>query len=158
MERSRYPMLVQMGNTRIISINAKTELIICMEQVSITGGINMNDNVNKPSRYQGSKGLESIEVIDNFIGNLSGKAAWCWGNAIKYLLRFQDRQCERFAFMLKQKRLDNKLSREALSKKLGYSQSLIKKWECLEVHPNLYNVEDVATYFDLPVNVLIGEE
>ena len=49
----------------------------------------MTDNVNKPSHYQGSKGLESIEVIDNFIGDLSGKAAWCWGNAIKYLLRFQ---------------------------------------------------------------------
>ena len=47
------------------------------------------DNVNKPSHYQGSKGLESIEVIDNFIGNLIGKAAWCWGNTIKYLLRFQ---------------------------------------------------------------------
>ena len=72
--------------------------------------------------------------------------------------RFSDRQCERFAFMLKQKRLDNKLSRKALSKKLGYSQSLIKKWECLEVHPNLYNVEDVATYFNLPVNVFIGKE
>ena len=25
------------------------------------------DNVNKPNHYQGSKGLESIEVIDNFI-------------------------------------------------------------------------------------------
>lgn len=49
----------------------------------------MSDNVNKPSHYQGSKGLESIEVIDNFIGDLPGKAAWCWGNAIKYLLRFQ---------------------------------------------------------------------
>ena len=45
----------------------------------------ISDNVNKPSHYQGSKGLESIEVIDNFIG----KAAWCLGNAIKYLLRFQ---------------------------------------------------------------------
>lgn len=33
------------------------------------------DNVNKPSHYQGSKGLESIEVIDNFMGNLPGKAA-----------------------------------------------------------------------------------
>ena len=43
------------------------------------------DNVNKPSHYQGSKGLESIEVIDNFIGKLP----WCWGNAIKNLLRFQ---------------------------------------------------------------------
>ena len=65
------------------------ELIICTEQVNIMGGIDMTDNVNKPSHYQGSKGLESIEVIDNFIGNLIGKAAWCWGNAIKYLLRFQ---------------------------------------------------------------------
>lgn len=35
----------------------------------------MTDNVNKPSHYQGSKGLESIEVIDNFIGDLPGKAA-----------------------------------------------------------------------------------
>lgn len=74
------------------------------------------------------------------------------------LEKISQRQCERFAFMLKQKRIDNKLSREALSKKLGYSQSLIKKWESLEVHPNLYNVEDVATYFNLPVNVFIGEE
>ena len=49
----------------------------------------ISDNVNKPSHYQGSKGLESIEVIDNFIGNLIGKSAWCWGNTIKYLLRFQ---------------------------------------------------------------------
>lgn len=65
------------------------ERIICMEQVNIMGGINMTDNVNKPSHYQGSKGLESIEVIDNFIGDLPGKAAWCWGNAIKYLLQFQ---------------------------------------------------------------------
>ena len=65
------------------------ELIICTEQVNIMGGIDMTDNVNKPSHYQGSKGLESIEVIDNFIGDLPGKAAWCWGNAIKYLLRFQ---------------------------------------------------------------------
>ena len=55
------------------------ELIICTEQVNIMGGIDMTDNVNKPSHYQGSKGLESIEVIDNFIGSLPGKAAWCWG-------------------------------------------------------------------------------
>lgn len=72
--------------------------------------------------------------------------------------KISKRQCERFAFMLKQKRLDNKLSREKLSKKLGYSQSLIKKWESLETRPNLYNVEDVATYFELPVNIFIGEE
>lgn len=33
----------------------------------------MTDNVNKPSHYQGSKGLESIEVIDNFIGDLPAR-------------------------------------------------------------------------------------
>lgn len=47
------------------------------------------DNINNPSHYQGANGLEGIEVIDNFIGNLQGKAAWSWGNAIKYMLRFQ---------------------------------------------------------------------
>lgn len=33
--------------------------------------------------------LKKLVDIDNFIGDLPGKAAWCWGNAIKYLLRFQ---------------------------------------------------------------------
>ena len=31
------------------------------------------DNINKPSHYQGANGLEGIEVIDNFIGNLQGR-------------------------------------------------------------------------------------
>ena len=71
--------------------------------------------------------------------------------------RLSERQCERFAFMLKQKRLDNKLSRSQLSKKLGYSQSEIVKWENKVRKPNMYQVEDVATFFKIPVNVLIGE-
>lgn len=71
--------------------------------------------------------------------------------------RLSERQCERFAFMLKQKRLDNKLSRSQLSKKLGYSQSEIVKWENKVRKPNMYQVEDVATFFEVPVNVLIGE-
>lgn len=72
--------------------------------------------------------------------------------------RLSERQCERFAFMLKQKRIDNKLSRSQLSKALGYSQSEIANLENRLRKPNYYIVEDVATYFDLPVNVLIGEE
>ena len=68
------------------------------------------------------------------------------------------RQCERFAFMLRQKRKDNKLSRKKLADKLRYSDSTIKKWENLELKLNLYNVEDVATYFKLPMNIFIGEE
>lgn len=72
--------------------------------------------------------------------------------------KLSDQQCERFAFMLKQKRLDNKLSRNQLSKVLGYSQSEIANFENRLRKPNYYIVEDVATYFNLPVNVLIGEE
>lgn len=49
------------------------------------------DMVNKPSHYQGAYGLEAIAVIDNFIGALSGKKAWAWGNMIKYVLRFQNK-------------------------------------------------------------------
>ena len=60
--------------------------------------------------------------------------------------------------MLKQKRLDNKLSRSQLSNKLGYSQSEIANLENRLRKPNYYIVEDVATYFNLPVNVFIGEE
>lgn len=67
------------------------------------------------------------------------------------------RQCELFAFMLKQKRKDNKLSQEKLGKKLGYCRSHIYKWENLKSAPDMYNVEDVATYFNLPLNVFIGE-
>lgn len=67
------------------------------------------------------------------------------------------RQCELFAFMLKQKRKDNKLSQEYLGKKLGYGRSHIYKWENLKSTPDMYNVEDVATYFNLPMNVFIGE-
>ena len=71
--------------------------------------------------------------------------------------KLSDQQCERFAFMLKQKRIDNKLSRSELAKKLGYSSREIMKWEKKTKKPNLYQVEDVATYFNLPLNVLIGE-
>ena len=71
--------------------------------------------------------------------------------------RLSDRQCERFAFMLKQKRLDNNLSRSQLSKKLGYSYAEIMKCENKTKKPNFYQVEDVATFFKIPVNVLIRE-
>lgn len=67
------------------------------------------------------------------------------------------RQRELFAFMLKQKRKDNKLSQENLGKKLGYCRSHIYKWETCKVRPNLYQVEDVATYFNLPMNIFLGE-
>ena len=76
---------------------------------------------------------------------------------MNYEQRLNDNQRKRFAFMLKQKRKDNKIPLEKLGNKLGYSTATISNWENLKAVPDLYNVEDVATYFNLPMNVLIGE-
>lgn len=76
---------------------------------------------------------------------------------MNYEQRLNDKQRQRFAFMLKQKRKDSKLSQEKLGDILGYAQSDIFKWKTCKARPNLYQVEDVATYFNLPLNILIGE-
>ena len=47
------------------------------------------DKVNNPNHYQGAFGLEAIEVVRNFAGSLTAVQGFYWGNAIKYLLRFQ---------------------------------------------------------------------
>ena len=77
---------------------------------------------------------------------------------MNYEQRLNDNQQKRFAFMLKQKRKDNKITLEKLGNKLGYSTATISNWENLKAVPDLYNVEDVATYFNLPMNVFIREE
>lgn len=76
---------------------------------------------------------------------------------MNYEQRLNVNQRKRFAFMLKQKRKDNKIPLEKLGNKLGYSTTTISNWENLKAVPYLYNVEDVATYFNLPLNILIGE-
>ena len=50
-----------------------------------------DDKVNNPNHYQGKFGLEAIEVVRNFAGNLTAVQGFYWGNAIKYLLRFQSK-------------------------------------------------------------------
>ena len=64
------------------------EVITCMEQVNITGGIDMTDNVNNPSHYQGRYGMESIDALRNFMTPEQLKGFYL-GNALKYQLRFQ---------------------------------------------------------------------
>lgn len=76
---------------------------------------------------------------------------------MNYEQRLSDNQRKRFAFMLKQKRKDNKITLKKLGNKLGYSTATISNWENLKTVPDLYNVEDIATYFKIPVNILIGE-
>ena len=51
--------------------------------------LSMPDIVNKPSHYQGEFGLEAIDVVRNFAGDLTAVQGFYWGNAMKYLLRFQ---------------------------------------------------------------------
>lgn len=41
------------------------------------------DTINNPSHYHGKNGMEAIDVIENFIGDLAGKAGWAWGNSMK---------------------------------------------------------------------------
>ena len=66
------------------------------------------------------------------------------------------KQRERFAFMLRQKRLDMGLTISDLAYKLGYSESSISYWENNKKKPNLYKVEDVASFFGVPLNIMIG--
>lgn len=51
--------------------------------------LSMPDSVNRPSHYQGKFGLEAIDVVKNFAGDLTAVQGFYWGNAMKYLLRFQ---------------------------------------------------------------------
>ncbi|HEM2819912.1 TPA: DUF3310 domain-containing protein [Streptococcus suis] len=49
------------------------------------------NNITKPKHYQGKYGMEALEVVKNFIWDLAGERAYYWGNVIKYLLRFQQK-------------------------------------------------------------------
>ena len=77
---------------------------------------------------------------------------------MNYEQRLTDKRRQRFAFMVRQKRKDNKITLKELGNKLGYSTATISNWENLKAVPDMYNVEDVATYFNLPINVLVGEK
>lgn len=77
---------------------------------------------------------------------------------MNYEQRLTDKRRQRFAFMLRQKRKDNKITLKELGNELGYSTATISNRENLKAVPDMYNVEDVATYFNLPINVLVGEK
>lgn len=48
------------------------------------------------------------------------------------------------------------MSQEKLAAKLGYSRYLIAQWEKEESIPNIYNVEDICTYFAFPADIILG--
>lgn len=50
----------------------------------------VQDIINEPSHYKGRHGLEAIEVVRNF-GNDDMIAGFYWGNAIKYMTRYRNK-------------------------------------------------------------------
>ena len=51
----------------------------------------MNDMVNHPQHYISQNGLEVIDVIEEFTSDLKGLQAVCTANAIKYILRWPNK-------------------------------------------------------------------
>ncbi len=50
----------------------------------------VQDIINEPIHYKGRHGLEAIEVVRNF-GNDDMIAGFYWGNAIKYMTRYRNK-------------------------------------------------------------------
>lgn len=49
----------------------------------------MADNVNHPAHYQSRKGIETIDIIEACVEDLTGMEAVCTGNVIKYISRWK---------------------------------------------------------------------
>lgn len=75
----------------------------------------MFETVNHPNHYQTESGLETIDVIEAFCDGLEGIEAFCTGNAIKYLCRW-----------------NKKNGIEDLGKAEWYLQRLIRHMELVE--------------------------
>ena len=52
--------------------------------------LSMPDSVNRPSHYQGKFGLEVIDVVRNFAGDLTAIQGFYWGNAMKWRGKVND--------------------------------------------------------------------
>jgi len=63
-----------------------------------------------------------------------------------------------FAQRLKELRLENKLSQNALSKVIGISQAAINKWEKGIIVPTIDSAAVVAKFFGVSIDYLAGLE
>ncbi len=53
-------------------------------------------------------------------------------------------------------RTENKLSQEALAKRIKSNQKQISKWERNQIEPNIDALTRLADYFEVSVDYLIG--
>ncbi len=61
-----------------------------------------------------------------------------------------------FALKLKELRESLGLSQRALAVKLGISQSTVGMWESGQREPNFKTIEDIANFFDVTTDYLLG--
>lgn len=61
-----------------------------------------------------------------------------------------------FALRLKELREKNNLSQKAFALKMGISQSTVGMWESGKREPNFNMIEQVANYFNVSVDYLLG--
>ena len=78
---------ITVGETTSISFEEAMSLV--ENRMEIETDTN-KDMVNQPSHYKGRHGLEAIEVVRNF-GNDDMIAGFYWGNAIKYMTRYRNK-------------------------------------------------------------------
>lgn len=106
--------------------------------------MNKQDNVNHPQHYIASNGLEAIDVIEAFTSDLSGFEATHTANALKYLLRWKQKNgledLKKARWYIS--RLIEKLDPDEESKheaglfdSEGELRSLIKRALALEIYP-----------------------
>lgn len=80
-----YDLKIEIGDKRFL----KADEIVLRPALRNDVMNPMPDIINKPSHYQGEFGLKAIDVVRNFAGDLTAVQGFYWGNAMKYLLRFQ---------------------------------------------------------------------
>lgn len=61
-----------------------------------------------------------------------------------------------FATILKELRLDKKLSQRALAKETGFSQAAVARWEAGKQMPNIETIIIFAKFFNVSTDYLLG--
>ncbi len=73
---------------RLKSLESRGERIITFD--SKVKKKKTDDPVNHPNHYQGRNGLETIDVMRNFLSK-DGFVSYCIGNCLKYLCRYRNK-------------------------------------------------------------------
>ena len=60
--------------------------------------------------------------------------------------------------VIQRKRKEKELTQEELAKLMGVSKSSVSKWETGQTYPDIYLLPELATYFNISIDTLMGYE